>query len=130
MRISDWSSDVCSSDLLLALQPLEFQHLIDATLDGLPIGAELQHHVLRCTQTAAIDPAHADLAHVSAVVQRNNLNLQRTVGIVLALRNILEYGVAIGRAHVCTPVTNAHIECSHLIEKKNEPNRIMWSIPQ
>src|SRR3546814_1180232 len=32
------------------------------------------------------------------------------------------FGVSIaeiGRAHVCTPVTNAHIVCRHLLEKKN-----------
>src|SRR3546814_9326922 len=25
----------------------------------------------------------------------------------------------IGRAHVCTPVTNAHLVCRHMLEKKN-----------
>src|SRR3546814_10502838 len=28
-------------------------------------------------------------------------------------------GVQIGRAHVCTPVTNAHLVCRLLLEKKN-----------
>src|SRR3546814_7852931 len=27
----------------------------------------------------------------------------------------------IGRAHVCTPVTNAHLVCRLLLEKKNKP---------
>src|SRR3546814_8920310 len=62
MRISDWSSDVCSSDL---------------------------------------------------VVQRNNLHLQRTVGIVLALRNILEYGVEQG----------AHIAFAHVFCKTRIPSQ-------
>src|SRR3546814_5418449 len=29
----------------------------------------------------------------------------------------------IGRAHVCTPVTNAHLVCRHLREKKKNPTR-------
>src|SRR3546814_5304324 len=40
------------------------------------------------------------------------------------IREIAESGVRcareeIGRAHVCTPVTNAHIVCRLLLEKKN-----------
>src|SRR3546814_8550380 len=31
--------------------------------------------------------------------------------------------VKIGRAHVCTPVTNAHPVCRLLLEKKNDHNR-------
>src|SRR3546814_5182249 len=30
----------------------------------------------------------------------------------------------IGRAHVCTPVTNAHLVCRLLLEKKNMPTTI------
>src|SRR3546814_8309029 len=30
-------------------------------------------------------------------------------------------GAQIGRAHVCTPVTNAHIVCRMLLEKHNTP---------
>src|SRR3546814_9266015 len=30
----------------------------------------------------------------------------------------------IGRAHVCTPVTNAHLVCRLLLEKKNKHNNI------
>src|SRR3546814_1496945 len=30
----------------------------------------------------------------------------------------------IGRAHVCTPVTNAHLVCRLLLEKKNQPPRL------
>src|SRR3546814_3785399 len=29
----------------------------------------------------------------------------------------------IGRAHVCTPVTNAHLVCRRLLEKKNQNKR-------
>src|SRR3546814_1195006 len=29
----------------------------------------------------------------------------------------------IGRAHVCTPVTNAHLECRHLLQQNNKKYR-------
>src|SRR3546814_3353973 len=32
---------------------------------------------------------------------------------------LLPSGQQIGRAHVCTPVTNAHLVCRLLLEKKN-----------
>src|SRR3546814_3471049 len=38
---------------------------------------------------------------------------------------VLHHDVQIGRAHVCTPVTNAHLVCRLLLEKKH-PNT--WSI--
>src|SRR3546814_1355830 len=34
----------------------------------------------------------------------------------------------IGRAHVCTPVTNAHLVCPLLLEKKNTPTIILSDI--
>src|SRR3546814_4145685 len=34
--------------------------------------------------------------------------------------NILCWATEIGRAHVCTPVTNAHIVCRLLLEKKKK----------
>src|SRR3546814_9417565 len=37
----------------------------------------------------------------------------------------------IGRAHVCTPVTNAHLVCRRLLEKKkNRQLHIMWVVLQ
>src|SRR3546814_3072613 len=29
----------------------------------------------------------------------------------------------IGKAHVCTPATNAHLVCGHLLDKQQTPNR-------
>src|SRR3546814_8965143 len=34
-------------------------------------------------------------------------------------------GVAIGRAHVCTPVTHAHLVCRRLLEKKTQSHAIV-----
>src|SRR3546814_5794502 len=40
MRISDWSSDVCSSDLLLLLEPI-IRERAGSILDALPVGEEI-----------------------------------------------------------------------------------------
>src|SRR3546814_1862479 len=37
--------------------------------------------------------------------------------------NSVEQMAAIGRAHVCTPVTNAHLVCRHLLEKNKQDNQ-------
>src|SRR3546814_5884096 len=34
--------------------------------------------------------------------------------------NVKPFAVEIGRAHVCTPVTNAHLVCRLLLENKNK----------
>src|SRR3546814_1466332 len=39
-----------------------------------------------------------------------------------------EAAVEIGRAHVCTAVTNAHPECRHLLEKKTTICLTMYTI--
>src|SRR3546814_3139429 len=36
----------------------------------------------------------------------------------------------IGRAHVCTPVTNAHLVCRLLLEKKKTKNKCTTRMPQ
>src|SRR5690606_14334735 len=61
--------------------------------------AELDDDILSRADTAAIDTADPDLAHIGAVIQRNHLHLQGTIGIVFALRYVLEYGVE-QRAHI------------------------------
>src|SRR3546814_7977854 len=35
---------------------------------------------------------------------------------------------SIGRAHVCTPVTNAHLVCRLLLDKKTHPNSKLHTI--
>src|SRR3546814_5385949 len=49
----------------------------------------------------------------------NVLGVQRTTVTAAALE-LQQEGLQIGRAHVCTPVTNAHIVCRLLFEKQNE----------
>src|SRR3546814_8013074 len=52
MRISDWSSDVCSSDL-----DAELDHLVDRAVDRLPPHAEIARDVRRA-HDAADDIGH------------------------------------------------------------------------
>src|SRR3546814_5889441 len=83
MRISDWSSDVCSSDLF------------DMQIDR----------------------------HLAAVMEQGGIGDGRSPG--FGLRRLV-FGAGpdgqqmgqIGRAHVCTPVTNAQLVCRLLLEKK------------
>src|SRR3546814_1502231 len=96
MRISDWSSDVCSSDLLGRIG----EH---AALDPLqqPVGL-----------IAGKIRLEAQAARAGLLAQRLGLV---ALGIVVGESRVL---VQIGRAHVCTPVTNAHLVCRLLLEKK------------
>src|SRR3546814_5773247 len=138
MRISDWSSDVCSSDLgvLKAVEAVnseiaeaiigleaEDQEDLDATLielDGTPNKSRLGANAL----------LGVSLAVAKAAADARGLPLYRYVGGVSArtlpvpMMNIVNGGAhadnpidsqefmvmpEIGRAHVGTPVTNAHL---------------------
>src|SRR3546814_6958089 len=77
---------------------------VDAAAATLP--ADIQEQIMRKRKPgdadAAVDPL--SLPEVKAAVQRASFELL--------------VGFQIGRAHVCTPVTNAHIVCRLLLEKK------------
>src|SRR3546814_7256900 len=131
MRISDWSSDVCSSDLAALRScdgrsrwalPLYEPRLhsrrrrrrgADAALSGRPCrrrgqGAARRHDPPPQQRPAGrrcpVDPPRGS---------------ERRAGV--AARIMLE----IGRAHVCTPVTNAQLVCRLVLETKNEyPNML------
>src|SRR3546814_8954265 len=128
MRISDWSSDVCSSDLSLSGEPLPFP-IISTNVS--PEGTGIQP----CVDFGAAEPRAAPkLAQATAklvfagenftVLCRINStgNIQHPEHIFtqrqLHSGNKL-FDLQIGRAHVCTPVTNAHLVCRLLLDKKN-----------
>src|SRR3546814_1633334 len=73
MRISDWSSDVCSSDL----REYDF----------------IKH----------LSPESRHMRFLAQINEPGAAMLDQ---------------LKIGRAHVCTPVTNAHLVCRLLLEKK------------
>src|SRR3546814_4323408 len=117
MRISDWSSDVCSSDLR--------QHHV--RLEEVAVLGGRALHVER--REAARVPA----AEALQIVEPEPLRPQGCAG--RAAENVILFGdgwdvydlpqlrlvlVEIGREHVCTPVTNAHLVCRLLLEKKKK----------
>src|SRR3546814_1397256 len=112
MRISDWSSDVCSSDLHIRqigkhelARLCVFHYMIHAAI-------ALDAQKVSC-RTVASCPAltcrrqRADNDRESPVPTYSSANIPGNE--------------QIGRAHVCTPVTNAHLVCRLLLEKKKHP---------
>src|SRR3546814_10538190 len=110
MRISDWSSDVCSSDLVLriGLQP----HLVRYTCSH-------RHSRDSCGTDQRIDLVLTETVHhfghentrCGTTAKGNHTQHENPQGFHLQEGQI-------GRAHVLTPVTNAHIVCRLLLEKK------------
>src|SRR3546814_2387821 len=119
MRISDWSSDVCSSDLLSNLQR---QVLHDTANLGLAKVESARRRI------AEINPEVKVGAHRLRLSPDNALDLVSRYDLVADgsdnfptryLANdachLAGRTLAIGRAHVCTPVTNAHLVCRLLL---------------
>src|SRR3546814_3572583 len=118
MRISDWSSDVCSSDLdgrakigshamLLVLAAL-------LTVSAIPVLAQ----DIPTEAPGAPDPSrvvagtyNVDSDHTQARFTVTHLGFSTYTGMFVAPTEI-------GRAHVCTPVTNAQLVCRPLLDKK------------
>src|SRR3546814_3365227 len=114
MRISDWSSDVCSSDLL----------------DEALAAADRAWPLWR----AKTPDERAALMHKAAGLIRERIEPIATLltleqgkpnaaarGEVASAAGLLAYFAAegqIGRAHVCTTVNNAQLVCLLLLEKK------------
>src|SRR3546814_3788452 len=98
MRISDWSSDVCSSDLVGASTEIEMKEKKARVEDAL--------HATRAAVEEGVVPGGgvALVRALQAIGELKGANEDQNHGIVIALRAMEE----IGRAHVCTPVTNAH----------------------
>src|SRR3546814_10529291 len=131
MRISDWSSDVCSSDLgtfdstylscdvpfaggdagaeAAAFAAGSNNSTGTSTLTGTFINGANEAAVPAYAGLAAINPSFVDVDYIGAVKDANETWWQGwTCGLT-----------KIGRAHVRTPVTNAQLVCRLLLEKKN-----------
>src|SRR3546814_6951559 len=111
VRIIDWSSDVCSSDLKPAIEPAFFwatrrlaspAPLPPAGEGGAQRRVRARLLILRVRAVRGSRP--------SALLPRAAFELQ-----ALALQ--------IGRAHVCTPVTNAQL-VSRLMLEKTKKNKL------
>src|SRR3546814_10906577 len=116
MRISDWSSDVCSSDLQFLMLLLVMEAEVDKRQGGgRQTGQRIAHrgvdmrapfiHVAerRARQQSAPRAGMArSLALIIAVEEK---------GIAVVEQAIARRMVEIGRAHVWTPATNAQLVC-------------------
>src|SRR3546814_7169702 len=110
MRISDWSSDVCSSDLLALSQGF----LVTAILGNPDIVHSGQAFVLA-------GGSENDLRRATPLL---NLIAQRIFHVAddagMASLMKVACNAKIGRAHVCTPVTNVHLVYRLLLEKEHK----------
>src|SRR3546814_7433563 len=93
MRISDWSSDVCSSDLFCNAFA---QRIGDEGRDVATILEMVALTRLECLIGSAAEMRMALTQAVHHARQRRE----------------------VGRAHVSTPMTNAHLVCRLLLENK------------
>src|SRR3546814_6462571 len=113
MRISDWSSDVCSSDLNELAhpqrQPGAILRLVLERLERREAGglAVLER------QIGATRSQHENLR--TAVLVDENLTRDRFLGLRHQEIDADRLAPQLGRAHVSTPVTNSHPVCRHLL---------------
>src|SRR3546814_2037268 len=117
MRISDWSSDVCSSDLPDSAQAESLAKLRLAGW-GFCLGAA-ERRLSRSTEavetiaTAIFGSCVLkEQSYRKALVLRYRGRISASKGENLAGDVV---GKQIGSAHVCTPLTNAHIVCRLLL---------------
>src|SRR3546814_10719476 len=104
MRISDWSSDVCSSDLS-ASPPRDR-------------GIRPSGSVSRCSQP------HLHQFPKPGQCRRVERFLTCRTREGLGNEGLQHQLLEIARAPVWTPVTNAHLVCRLLLEKKDQPNNL------
>src|SRR3546814_7514522 len=102
MRISDWSSDVCSSDLDAAGHRLD--QVFDVALLLRPIRRVIGARRIHGSESRRVDVRRRD-----DTVQLENPAHHRPDAV---------RPEEIGRAHVWTPVPNAHLVCRLLLEKQ------------
>src|SRR3546814_1699719 len=126
MRISDWSSDVCSSDLSVATIVMQTDikggsmHTVRFTLEQgrlliapVPQGRHAEEPksqgILALTQMAGSEFAQVFGANVEyeRLINKNFYSRPLATGI---------RGREIGRAPVCTPVNNVQLVCRLLLE--------------
>src|SRR3546814_8238400 len=122
MRISDWSSDVCSSDLALAPSGAAAANSLGISTQ---VPARVSYATSGRTRTAKAGGRSVTLKHsrvpvldapesVNAIVQalahlgKGNIDAD-VIGRFAARLDDAGTRAQIGRAHVCTPVTNAHL---------------------
>src|SRR3546814_6413553 len=117
MRISDWSSDVCSSDLVkLALLPLPTLGWLAAHDDTIAALTNLRTLAWVIKAGAAMGSNPSGLASHTAIADRLWKHWTKDRADVQALMMRL----ADRKSTRLNPVTNAKLVCRLLLEKKNK----------
>src|SRR3546814_5485402 len=116
MRISDWSSDVCSSDLWLSLDDkLTSDDILVSTLQNPSALGSLEEYGSE-SGPFTVPKRFRGTAYILVATDSGNLIDEWPNDPVQS--NIVAHEIhAIGRAHVSTPVTNAHLVCRLLLDK-------------
>src|SRR3546814_7276658 len=126
MRISDWSSDVCSSDLfVLDDQRLKnpdgradyFDEML-ARIRDIRASEKRFYQKVRDLFALSVDYDKSDAATQNFFATVQNLLLYAVTRQTAAELITARANPEIGRAHVCNPVTTAHLVCRLLLDKK------------
>src|SRR3546814_8062141 len=121
---SDWSSDGCSSDLII----VAINKIDKPGADPARVKQELLQHELitedlggdiLAIEVSALKKTNLDKLEEAILLQSEVLELTANPSRP-AEGVIIEARLEIGRAHVCTPVTNAHLVCRLLLEKQKQ----------
>src|SRR3546814_4839946 len=128
MRISDWSSDVCSSDLAQG-QPDYISAVTEEpeegsfALDGVDLGDDSPDaQLFRKACQLVFENQKASTSWLQRQLRVGYNSAARLIeqmeeqGLVGPPNHVGRRAVQIGRAHVSTPVTNAHRVCRPLLE--------------
>src|SRR3546814_9623346 len=114
MRISDWSSDVCSSDLVEPLTGAQGAPLLVDALFGTgltrPLDERTSTALSRLVSEAAVRVA-IDLPSGVATDDGGILSPVPGYDLTVTFAARKPSPLQIGRAHVCTPVHNAPLVC-------------------
>src|SRR3546814_9615727 len=110
MRISDWSSDVCSSDLSRRPRRLA----VNIECPHMSRGRE-RGFATRLRIRAARPAERTD----EKAMAEEQMNFQAEVSRLLDIVAHSPYSEKIGRAHVCTPVSNAQLVCHLLVAEQH-----------
>src|SRR3546814_6111881 len=106
---------------------LRFSGVGDAWIDGAvvaasPLEGDAERQVAAgrgvAVERGAVlaDQAHAAEVEVSAVCEVEDAGVDPGAGGEFPMREQVQHAMEIGRAHVCTPVTNAPLVCRLLLE--------------
>src|SRR3546814_5500693 len=118
MRISDWSSDVCSSDLY-GIKPFRYTRMHRQTVIIRAPASFVQMTLWpEFEELSSALTAHLD--EITTKIIREEVHEATQDADEIREPRQLRRGLQIGRAHVCTPVTNAHLVCRLLLDKKKK----------